>query len=424
MFDPHRGRGGEAMRGPASAPARPSSWQLRALSASLLPASLFEEVRCVVAPVVMAQYGVDGSSIATGVAHTYFVELILAIGVAHWCGRRQALGCGRLVLVAGWLNLVGMVTMALSEVVGGLHMYLCGHVTFALGSMIRDVALPALTTCFPVEEINQLNAFRRAFVHIGALLGGALISAGLLRAYCLVQAAGLALSLRTLSRVLPHLKALDCPAPPGPKRLPACGGFLLLVLARFLTSAGIVSTSGAVMLSLLRARMPQEQNDLQATVRLMAGNSVVGHVAGTAVNVVLGWSNLSYGLGHVVASTALYTAALACYPAVASARQYFLVTVLLRGARTLSKAASDAIAFRAAKELHEHRSAALVSRRIAFKLGQLAGKYSVVPLLAIQDTDVAFHYIFGMGAATSIIAAVLHLPACIQYDRFSKALPQ
>merc|ERR1712113_749850 len=125
---------------------------------------------------------------------------------------------------------------------------------------------------------------------------------------------------------------------------------------------------------------------------------------------VLSRCRMCYGMRHLCVSAALYSTALACYPSIASPWQYLAITVAVRGARNLGKATSDALAFRVAKRLHSQKAAALLTRKLAFKFGQLAGKYMFVPLLAIGD-EVAFRVIFAAGVIASLASAALHVLA-------------
>eukprot|EP00445_Apocalathium_hangoei_P013429 CAMPEP_0203873616 /NCGR_PEP_ID=MMETSP0359-20131031/19841_1 /ASSEMBLY_ACC=CAM_ASM_000338 /TAXON_ID=268821 /ORGANISM="Scrippsiella Hangoei, Strain SHTV-5" /LENGTH=457 /DNA_ID=CAMNT_0050792317 /DNA_START=51 /DNA_END=1424 /DNA_ORIENTATION=+ len=389
---------------------------LWALTASLLPASLFEEIRCVATPLALSQHGSDTHGIAMGVAHIYLLELLLAALVARLCSRSEALNCGRLLLLAGWLNLFGLVAMSLSSL-GGVPLYLCGHLTYSLGCMVRDVVFPALTACFPVEDMSQLLAFKRMFVHVGALAGGALIAMNMLRCYIFALALGMGLSLRMLFQILPHLDAMDTAPRPKAKPAPAFTGFWLLIAARFFTSVGIVSTSGIVMLKLFETRAPAEYDYFRHASKLIAGHGVVGHLAGLAVNFFLGWHKVSLGFTFLLVSTLLCILATLSYPMMSTLPQLLLATAVYRGARTVVKAASDALALQSARDLDSRKSAALVSRRVAFKVGQLAGKYSIAPLLALPDGELALQLIFGGGAAMSLVGALLHWPACVQHRR-------
>lgn len=387
-----------------------------AVTASLLPASLYEEVRCVATPIALSQHVSNQDGLAMSVAHIYFIELLMAVGVARLCSRQEALNCGRLLLVAGWLNLAGLMAMALSNF-GGVELYVCGHMTYSLGTMVRDVVFPALTSCFPAQDMNQLLAFKRMFVHVGALIGGALIAMNMLRCYLLVLAMGMGLSLAMLSRVLPYLEAFDNVAHPRTKQTPAFTGFWMLIVARFFTSMGLVSTSGVVLLKLFTTRAPFGYDQYQFASKSIAAHSVIGHVAGILVNLMLGWLKISYGIRDLLFATMTCVVCTCSYPVVASVPQYLVATFIYRAARTLAKAASDAIALQCAKDLDSRKSAALLSRRVAFKVGQLVGKYCIAPLLALPDADFSLYLIFGGGAAMSILGALLHIPACVQHER-------
>lgn len=415
---------------------------LQALIVSTLPASLYEEVRVVATPVVLAWRLGPGSGAAMGVAHMYAVELLMSLVVARLCRRQEALSLGRLLLLASWLNFFGLVGMALGalDAAGaGLWLFVAGHATYTLGAMMRDVVFPALVACFPVGEINQATASKRALGHVGALLGGGLLALRWWRMYALAQLLGTALSLRLLSRTLPRLERLDlsvsraphradaaalaelghagalrrCPPRPSASSPSPLGRFALLVAARFLISAGVVSTSAAVMLPLLESRLPAEARDLSGAASLLVGGGVVGHVAGLAANLTLVACRFSYCARHLLLASSAYVAAMAALLAVGSVPQYLLATVALRGARTAAKAASDAIAFRTAKGLGATKSTALLSRRMAFKLGLLAGKYCLATSLSVVGGELGLSVAIGAGVLASSLAMLLHLPACL-----------
>ncbi|CAK0907610.1 unnamed protein product [Prorocentrum cordatum] len=329
------------------------------------------------------------------------------------------------------LNTVGLFAMGLT-VAGGLggpssggwelRAYLCGHAAYTLGSMIRDTIFPPLTACFPEDLVNRLSANRRSLVHVGALVGGTLVAAGRLGSYILAQAAGMLLCLALLARTVAAPGALDslagAPAPSvraaAPVAVLSCGGagraFPLLVLSRFFQSLGFVSTSTVVLLVLLRANV--RELGAGGAASLVASAGVVGHFAGLAANLGLGRRRAPYGVPHVLASAALYSLAMGCYPSVRTPAQFLAVTAALRGARTLGKATSDALALRAARPLGPRKAAALLARRMAFKCGLLAGKYGVAPLLALGDEQLALRLVFALGAAASLLGALLQLPTC------------
>ncbi|CAE8681441.1 unnamed protein product [Polarella glacialis] len=514
---------------------------LWALSLGQLPASLYEELRGVAAPVLLFGELGTGRGAALGLAHLFLLELVLATVVswavsrgASWrLGRPESLrratktldepaGLGRMLLLAVVLNMSGLAMMLVAGVLASghesrrspVHLFVCGHVTYSLGSMIRDVVFPTLATCFSEEVITQLNAHKHVLMHTGALIGGGLIAAGFFRCYLAAQFLAMLMGVRALLSAvaaIDQLKPLKVPksrssvellpshassfvaqqgfqsshqADVGLAAMPALPlevahgrrsradmmlppklqasplivctqqrehvgphpnykRFSLLVLARFVQSWGFAFTSPVMILGLLRARgvllsgsqsgrlfsadgsapaslsAPRTVTGSGPTAwagaQLLASASVSGHVAGLAVNLCLGQLKPYLGIWQVNLSGMLYAAALASLLTVVRPDQFIVVSVILRGSRSLGKATSDALAFRVAAGLGPQRVTALFLRRQAFKLGLLAGKYSLVALLASEqlgsslgsEQQPPFALIFGIAAATAMAAVFL-----------------
>jgi len=392
---------------------------LWAVSLSQLPASLYEEVRGVVMPALLMHHAGSSPRAALGVAHMYLLELLLAYFIGRFCRARQALSLGKMLLVAGMLNLAGLVAMVLSLGSGtfALQVYVFGHVTYVLGATVRDSAFPMLATCFPEEHMARLNAHRHVLMHAGALLGGMMIAVGMARSYLLLQVGVMAVSLGPVARAIPCLNAFDCGSlRQAPATSAPCWRFGLLAAGRFFQSWGLVSASGTVMLAFLRARMPVGLLGGQSAAGLLASAGVVGHVAGLLVNLALGrcrWAQQGGAGLLIISAVAFAFALLCCSEVVGTPMQYLAIMLLLRGARALGKASSDVLALRAARQLGPGRAAALAARRAAFKAGQLVGRYSLAPLLAVAggDEESSFRMVFVAGAAASLTGAVCHLLA-------------
>jgi len=395
-----------------------ASWVLWVLSMSQLPASLYEEVKVVAVPFLMMHHTGSSHRAAMGMAHFYLLEVMLACTVARWSGHLNSLHLGRLLLLAGTLNIVGLLAMGISVSLAtlGLQTFLCGQIACAVACCMREFAFPLLTTCFPEEQIGQLAAHRRALMHLGALLGGFMVAAELLRLYLFFQALGMLVSLGMLILILPCIAQLDLVQnaqvrPAGSNSaLSACKGFGVLVASRFFQSLSFVSASTTVMLCLIRTHIAPQALGAWTAVGLLGAASTLGHVTGLATNLLLGRQRAAHCLRPLTLSSAASAASLLCFAVAGTPGQYLAVALMSRAARSINRVTSDVVVLREAKRLGKaERAAGLVARRAAFKAGQLAGKYGIVPLLALQDQELALWLILTSGATASVFGGILQM---------------
>merc|ERR1712008_395651 len=130
----------------------------------------------------------------------------------------------------------------------------------------------------------------------------------------------------------------------------------------------------------------------------------LGHVTGLATNLVLGRRRIAHCLRLLTLSCAASAASLLCFAVAGTPGQYLAVALVSRAARSINKLTSEVVVLREAKRLGKaERAAGLVARRTAFKAGQLAGKYGIVPLLALQDHELALWLILTSGAAAAVL---------------------
>lgn len=394
------------------------SWVCWVLSMSQLPASLYEEVKAVAVPLLMLHHTGSSHRAAKGIAHIYLLEVLLTCVVARWSGQLKSLHLGRLLLVAGILNIIGLFAMGISVSLTnlGLQTFLCGQVACAVACCVREFTFPLLTMCFPEEQIGQLAAHRRALMHLGALLGGCMVAAELLRTYLLLQALGMLISLGLVILILPCIAQLDLAqtahvkASGSSSALSACKGFGVLVAARFFQSLSFVSASTTVMLCLIRTHMAPPALGPWTAVGLLAAASTLGHLTGLATNLMLGRQKAAHFMRPLTLSCAASAASLLCFVAVGTPGQYLAVALVSRAARSLNKVTSEVVVLREAKRLgRAERAAGLAARRAAFRAGQLAGKYGIVPVLALQDQELALWLILTSGAAAAILGGMLQI---------------
>eukprot|EP00930_Biecheleria_cincta_P033277 TRINITY_DN23040_c0_g1_i1.p1 TRINITY_DN23040_c0_g1~~TRINITY_DN23040_c0_g1_i1.p1 ORF type:complete len:479 (-),score=86.71 TRINITY_DN23040_c0_g1_i1:108-1544(-) len=446
---------------------------LWAVCLSQLTANLYEEVRGVAAPVLFAQHlgGASGSA-ALGLAHLFLLELVVTCLIAFFCsGRRTAgkpdlrgegflelLGLGKIMLLAVLLNAVGLAVMvcacAISVRSSGkegcvVQLFACGHIAYSLGSMVRDTVFPTLATCFREELVVHLNARKHVLMHLGALVGGGFVAAGLFRCYVMFQAAGFLLGLGFLLSAQNDLDAMS----PMPSRGQAgsaslysgCGlqaallqpmgeqskkqaddskpraSFGLMILARFVQSFSFAFSSPVIVLNLLQSSGlvhpthgagagGASSTTWTSAAQLLASANVLGHVSSLAVNLWLDRQRrLAWHRSFLLASLT-YAISVSLMPILRRPEQYLVLAAALRGARALGKAASDAMTFRVGKHLGKDRAPAFFARRTAFKVGLLSGKYGLATFLSGQPGEnLPFGLIFAIAAATSVAATVLQL---------------
>eukprot|EP00929_Paragymnodinium_shiwhaense_P023840 TRINITY_DN14834_c0_g1_i2.p1 TRINITY_DN14834_c0_g1~~TRINITY_DN14834_c0_g1_i2.p1 ORF type:complete len:449 (-),score=43.79 TRINITY_DN14834_c0_g1_i2:124-1470(-) len=360
-----------------------------------MPVSLYEEKRCVLTAMLLSRIaGGDAAGVALGMAHAYLLELIVTFGVARCWHRSRYLGLGRLLLVAGLMDVVGLAMIGSAAFgLGGqrpLVIYWSGQCIHTIGASVRSLTFPMLSTCLPENAMHQLTAQRRTLKHLGAILAGVLLVLLPLWVYFALVVGGMATTLAIGSQIVPSLSPsvnvqLHARGERPELSLAGCRRFSWLVAGRFCQSLGFGCTSAAVMLAFLRLQVLSAGPGNQASAeRLTIVGSTLAHVIGLILNMFLGCRCIAYRPRTLCVAVGLYAALLLCYLSVGCPSEYLLVGALLSCARSSAKATSDALANRCARDLGPERAVAMQGRKMAFKAGLLVGKYSVVPLLMFQ----------------------------------------